>query len=215
MENQIQSKKHIILSLEEFIGKPKFSISEEFEKMENKISEKGRYKYLFNDENENNYEKEKKFIYAYTQEGYLYKFLNERLRHYGSCLNSNSHYDTEGFPIQYFYRLYSSLKRLAFKKNFTDELLCYRGQRRGDTIFENIENQNFFMLYSFWSATKNKKIENQFIKNGGNFIFFVIHCRKRDISGFHSYVDITKFSSFPAEEEIIMPPLTLFEIIEI
>jgi len=62
------------------------------------------------------------------------------------------------------------------------------------------------------SAVKEHAME--FCTNSGASTLFVLYPRMEDASGYHMGASLSWCSEYPTEDEILFPPLTLFEVVK-
>ena len=154
------------------------------------------------------------FIKFYTEESLdgnnFYKDLNRDL--------SNNKFD-DYHP--FIFLIYDSLNK-GFIKSYNKEL--YRGTKISKKEFRNIikfknkkENKLFYFSKNFLSFSKDKKIALNFLRNSQNdtvtVLFILEGCKNEKF--FLSNIDIESLSSIKTEKEVLMLPLTCFEITKI
>ena len=162
----------------------------------------------------------KAFFKFYTEEGYddhkdirksFYRDLNKDL--------TNEKFD-DYHP--FIFLLYDSLNK-GFMKSYRNTL--YRGGKLSKTEFENIiKNKTddeglFYFSKNFLSFSKDEKNAKNFLKpieNGENAIsvLFIIEKIKKD-DFFITNIDIENLSQFKNEKEVLVLPMTCFEIVKI
>ena len=157
------------------------------------------------------------FIKFYTLESSdnsnFYRDLNRDL--------SNNKFD-DYHP--FIFLIYDSLNK-GFIKSYRKEL--YRGTRITKKEFDNIntlktisknkDEKLFYFSKNFLSFSKDKNIALDFLKKSDNncvtVLFVIEECKNKDF--FLTNIDIESLSNFKIEKEVLMLPLTCFEVIKI
>jgi len=156
-------------------------------------------------------------LYIYTMEGYLYKKINNYLKIYQKV---------ELEKIKYFYiSLLASFKYLNkfIKIKDDQDLIVYRASRFSEQEFKQYQNKNNFCMIrifkEFLSTTSNPQIINSFYNNYEkeipNIKQFLWHIRiPKEIIKNEStnFADITEFSQFPSEKEILIKSGAIIQI---
>ncbi|CAF1605791.1 unnamed protein product [Didymodactylos carnosus] len=133
-------------------------------------------------------------IMLYTMECFLYKLINKALRE-----NDPSKVNTLG---PFCYILFRSW--YVDKNDYHKEL--YRGVNADENMVKSYDEATGEMRCwdSFTSTSKSRKKAESF----GNTLFII------DATD-HSGIDITLSSKYPDEEEVLLPPGTIFQIIKV
>lgn len=141
-------------------------------------------------------------LYLYTRDSFLYRTVNEALRQ-----NDRSKFDTFGpfcYLMFYFCNPYGVKCGETFLQPFYDDVILYRGC---NLTFEQIRQYRSALhttkvWQSFTSTTKNRQLAEIF----GNTLF-ILHVKQCS-----RVADISHFSNFPEEEEVLLPSGTCFKI---
>jgi hypothetical protein len=114
--------------------------------------------------------------------------------------------------------IYSAIEKL-FKNGFKSTAeYCYRvvnGQLPGDFFVPDETGIVCFCDYGFFSTSRNPVAIEPFYDNKKfHLVIKINQLEKQDILGFRAGVHIAWCSLVEKEEEVLFPPLTLFEVRE-
>ena len=219
--NPQENKKHIFLSLEELFGKETLTVENELKSLF--PNEKNYYAMLKHYESKNEKYTE---LYFYMNTSLQTIIPNELARMREIVSKNEKYVPHKSFPISYFYKMYKSLKELALKQSLGKQnqnqgsfYQTYSFRERPEGYFlwkEKIQN-GYFIHYQFFYCHKE---ENMYEKMGLLDFWGTTHLVKiefqtseADIFGFHSPVDLSKYS-LQSDYQYAFPPLTLFEVIK-
>eukprot|EP00913_Durusdinium_trenchii_P000409 g376.t1 len=146
-------------------------------------------------------------IHAYTlREPSIYAAVNR-------ILNSEERIDTESEEVNAALRftkfIEEALKQLPSYEPQEGQPYVYRGIR---LTFQDFTTRyavgSVFPWYTLKSASTDPKVMNKFCGSKGGRTLFKITVK----SGGSSLKDISTFSAFPEEKELLAPPLTMFQV---
>jgi hypothetical protein len=150
-------------------------------------------------------------IYWYTQEIFLYRFVNQTLRNQKNFNNI--------FKLRLFLTdLLSGLKTAQLDSDNINHnsLIVYRGQQMTikeiERMKSNVGNSIFF--HQFLSTSLNREFARSFVEHSSRYgVLFTIKIDSDDTtSGMNLFANISKYSTFQDEEELLFSMHSTFLI---
>ena len=66
--------------------------------------------------------------------------------------------------------------------------------------------------FGFMSTSLDRVVSEGFLGNSGKCVLWRIVCSEETDEGFHSAADVSLLSQYPAEKEMLFPPLTMLQL---
>ena len=68
--------------------------------------------------------------------------------------------------------------------------------------------------FGFMSTSLDRVVSEGFLGSGGVCVLWEIECGAETDDGFHSAADVSLLSQYPAEKEMLFPPLTMLHVVQ-
>jgi tetratricopeptide (TPR) repeat protein len=141
----------------------------------------------------------------YTKDSFLYRLLNRAFR----TQNVDSICKFQYFIIL----LYKKFKNLS-KQQHENPFIVYRGQSVNENDLKKLKSNKgrFISMNTILSTSCNEDVARIYATGSENPVIFKINIPKQIYNSFKPFIDISQFSSFPDEREILFFVGTVFSI---
>lgn len=141
----------------------------------------------------------------YTKNSFLYRLLNKAFR-------------TQNLPLICKFRyflilLYEKFQNLSNEQAHNPSIV-YRGQILEEMTLQTLQNNlgNMISINTFFSTSHDESIARTFVYGSSQAVVFHIHIPEEIHSSFKPFVDLSMFSSFSTEREILFFLGSVFSI---
>ncbi|CAF4120178.1 unnamed protein product, partial [Rotaria sordida] len=142
----------------------------------------------------------------YTKDSFVFRLVNRAFRTRNIDLMCKFRY--------FIILLYKKLKELSIQQNEANSITAYRGQVMKKNYIEYLRSRvgTLISTNTLMSTTRDKDVARQFIAGAETGVIFEINTKTANNDNIHPFANISQFSSFEQEEEILFFVGTVFRI---